>query len=557
MRRRALGIACGLSVASLFFTGAASAQAPATAPAAGSPSVAIKGIVFVPRPQDVAAGGVAEPTGQIDISRVPTLADPAAQAEIRKYLGLPVSEVLLGSLRAAVMKYYGSIDRPFVTVTVPKQDVTDGVVQIVVVEARLGKVSVEGNGYFSAAEYQNAIRLTPGQAIDNARLTADTDWLNTNQYRHAVIVATPGAEFGTTDLVVRAQDRLPLSVNFGFDDTGTKSTSIYRMSTGFDWGDAFWRGDDLNYEFTAAPDPTRLSQHALAYTFNLPWHDALSLSGSYATTNSLPSGITNTTGVTGTASLRYTRQLPGTQDFQQHLALGYDFKSTNNNILFGGVSVFPSTSEIDQFVLQYSGALTDPYGANNFTLTVVGSPGGMTAMNNNAAFQSQQAGATANYAYVRGFIERVTPLPWDFSWDTRLTAQISDAILLPSEQLIFGGYQSVRGFVDQGVTRDEGATLQNELRFPTLASGIARTLHINPDGDALVPFWFADIGGGRNHAEIPGTRTSWVTLSSTGPGLTWRISSYAAARFTWGIPLKRVGAVGPLLGPQFGLTVTF
>ena len=545
-----------LLVSVLLGAGAAAAQGTAV-PAAAAAHVAIKGIVFVPNPHGVVPGGVPEPAGQIDASRVPTLADPAAQAEIRKYLGLPVSEILLGSLRAAVMKYYASIDHPFTTVTVPKQDVTDGVVQIIVVEGKLGKVSAEGNDWFSAGEYESAVRLKPGQPINNAELSADTDWLNQNQYRHVVIVAQPGAEFGTTDLVVRAQDRRPITFNAGFDDTGTKSTSLYRMSTGFDWGDAFWRGDDLNYEFTAAPDPDRLSQHSLSYTFNLPWHDSLSLSGSYATTSSLPSGITNTTGVTGTASPRYNMPLPTVWGIRQSLSLGYDFKTTNNNILFGGVSVFPSTSEVDQFSATYSAGLADPYGATNATLLIVGSPGGLTPLNNNIAFQAQQAGAVANYAYTRVTLDRLTDLPQGFSWHSRVTGQLSSAILLPSEQLTFGGFQSIRGFVEQGVTRDEGVTWQNELRLPTLEAGTARLLHLDPESDALVPFWFFDIGGGRNHQELPGAPTSWVSLASTGPGVSWNVARNLSFRFTWGIPLMRVGAFIPRLAPQAALQLTF
>lgn len=545
-----------LLVSVLLGAGAAAAQGTAV-PAAAAAHVAIKGIVFVPNPHGVVPGGVPEPAGRIDASRVPTLTDPAAQAEIRKYLGLPVSEILLGSLRAAVMKYYASIDHPFTTVTVPKQDVTDGVVQIIVVEGKLGKVSVEGNDWFSAGEYESAVRLKPGQPINNAELSADTDWLNQNQYHHVVIVAQPGVEFGTTDLVVRAQDRRPITFNAGFDDTGTKSTSLYRMSTGFDWGDAFWRGDDLNYEFTAAPDPDRLSQHSLSYTFNLPWHDSLSLSGSYATTNSLPSGIINTTGVTGTASPRYNMLLPTVWGIRQSLSLGYDFKTTNNNILFGGVSVFPSTSEVDQFSATYSAGLADPYGATNATLLIVGSPGGLTPLNNSIAFQAQQAGAVANYVYTRVTLDRLTDLPQGFSWHSRLTGQLSSAILLPSEQLVFGGFQSIRGFVEQGVTRDEGVTWQNELRLPTLEAGTARLLHLDPEGDALVPFWFFDIGGGRNHQELPGTPTSWVSLASTGPGITWNVSRNLSFRFTWGIPLMRVGAFIPRLAPQAALQLTF
>lgn len=521
------------------------------------PGLVVRGIVFVPKADDVVTAGAPAPAGQVDTSRVPTLAAPAAQAEIRKYLGVQVGQFLLDSLRAAVLKYYASIDRPYVDVTIPQQDVTDGVVQVVVTESRLGTVTVQGNDYFSSDQYANAVRIAPGQPISNSELSADSDWLNQNQYRHAVIVAQPGDQIGTTDLVVRADDRLPFSVNFGADNTGTKTTSLYRLSAGFDWGNAFWRGDDLNYEFTSAPDPSVLSEHALSYTFNLPWHDSLSLSGGYATTRTIATGPSNTTGVTGTVSPRYNMILPTVWGIHQIFSIGFDYKSTNNNILFGGVNVFPTTSQVDQFVAVYSGNLADPFGSTSATLTLVGSPGGLSSLNNDAAFQAQQAGATANYVYARLSVDRLTNLPPYLTWDSRVTAQISDAILLPSEQLIFGGYQSVRGFEEQGAARDEGVVWQNELRGTGFQTGLAQYLSLDSGSDQLVPFWFFDIGGGQNHHEIPGTRTTWITLAGTGPGVRYSLSRNVNLRFSYGIPVIRTGAFVPLLGPQFGLQLTF
>ena len=73
--------------------------------------------------------------------------------------------------------------------------------------------------------------------------------------------------------------------------------------------------------------------------------------------------------------------------------------------------------------------------------------------------------------------------------------------------------------------------------------------------DELVPFLFVDYGAGWNHRDVDGS-SSWLMLSSIGPGVSWQIQRYLSARFTWGIPLQRQGGVGPLLGPQFGVQLT-
>ena len=82
-------------------------------------------------------------------------------------------------------------------------------------------------------------------------------------------------------------------------------------------------------------------------------------------------------------------------------------------------------------------------------------------------------------------------------------------------------------------------------------------LRLDPPDDTVVPFWFVDAGIGGNHQDFAGARHSWVELISTGPGLRWDVSRHATFRLTWGVPLVRVGAVGPLLGPQFGVQTTF
>ena len=250
------------------------------------------------------------PPGQYDASRVPALAAPEAQASLRRFIGLPLSQVLLNSLRAGIGQYYGSINRPFVSVAIPKQDVTDGVIQVVVLEGRLGKLSVQGNRWFDDAQYLDPVGLKPGDPIDNAELQAGIDQINSNSYRHATAAASAGAQPGDTDLTLQAQDRFPVSVSAGIDNTGNSSTGLYRAWTSLDWGNALWRGDDFNYRFTTNPeDPRLLKEHSFAYTTTLPWRDTLNLSGSIVDSDTRGDSLTETAGHDDYASLRYQLRL--------------------------------------------------------------------------------------------------------------------------------------------------------------------------------------------------------------------------------------------------------
>jgi hemolysin activation/secretion protein len=518
----------------------------------------IKGIVLLPRADDLVAKGVAEPANQIDASRIPALNAPAAQEALRRYIGLPIRQVLLDSLRGAIGQYYGSINRPFVSVAIPKQDVTDGVIQVVVIEGRVGKLGVQGNRWFDAAQYRDAVRLRPGDPIDNAELQSDIDSINRNPYRHATVAASAGAQPGDTDLTLQAQDRFPVGVSAGIDNTGNSSTGLYRAWTALDWGNAFWRGDDFNYRFTTNPeDPRLLKEHSFAYTSYLPWHDTLNLSGAIVDSDTRGDSLIETAGHDDYASLRYQHALPAFGPLTHTITLGYDFKSTNNNILFGGISIFPTTTQIDQFLAIYGATLPDAFGSTNLNLTLVGSPGGLTALNNTATFQTQQAGARADYLYGNIVLERLTDLPHGVTWDAKAIYQRSNGILLASEQLPFGGPAANRGFVTSGATRDEGFQMTHELRAPAIQPNLPRLFGGEGLGDRFVPFVFFDYGIGWNHP-APGTSDDfWLSEMTVGPGFTYQLDRLLSMRFTYGVPLQRVGFTGDTLRSQFSVTLTY
>ena len=267
--------------------------------------------------------------------------------------------------------------------------------------------------------------------------------------------------------------------------------------------------------------------------------------------------MTETAGHDDYASLRYQHALPNLGALTQTITAGYDFRSTNNNILFGGISVFPSTTEIDQFLGIYGASLPDAWGSTHLTVTLVGSPGGLTELNNTATFQTQQAGARADYIYGNAALERLTDLPYGVTWDAKAFYQLSGGILLASEQLPFGGPTINRGFVTSGATRDEGFQMIHELRAPAFQPNLPQRLGIKGVGDQFVAFVFFDYGIGWNH-HAPGTSNDlWLSEMAIGPGFTYQLDRYLAMRFTYGLPVQRVGFTGDTLRSQFSVTLTY
>ena len=101
----------------------------------------------------------------------------------------------------------------------------------------------------------------------------------------------------------------------------------------------------------------------------LPWHHDLTFFGSYVDARSdLSAASTNFNqfsqhGTSYQMSTRYDVPLPSPNQYVHHdFALGFDFKVSDNNLLFGGDTVTKSSPDIAQFVATYNALRRDPYG---------------------------------------------------------------------------------------------------------------------------------------------------------------------------------------------------
>jgi hemolysin activation/secretion protein len=193
---------------------------------------------------------------------------------------------------------------------------------------------------------------------------------------------------------------------------------------------------------------------------------------------------------------------------------------------------------VDQFVVAYDGTETDKYGQTTLNDQFYASPGNWGGNNNDAAFAMSHGGATSNYVYDTLALGRLTRLPGDWTLQLRATLQWASANLAPSEQLGFGGSDSVRGYDEREVNSDEGYLFSTELRTPAVSIG---GLFGHPevrDQLQFVGFW--DYGAAYNHALLAG-EPSEIPLSSLGAGVRYTINTYLSVRFDYAFQLLRTG----------------
>ena len=117
----------------------------------------------------------------------------------------------------------------------------------------------------------------------------------------------------------------------------------------------------------------------------------------------------------------------------------------------------------------------------------------------------------------------------------RSDVQLSASSLLSSEQFGLGGQQTVRGYRQDALLRDNGALLSAEARFPVLRFSEDSVVQVTPFLDAGVAWNKKDSPAGNN------------VLVGTGVGLLWQQDDRLTARLDWGIPLVNIDSSGDSL----------
>ena len=524
---------------------------------------ALKGIRFVGALNQIQPRGVA--TAGIDTDDLPFLDDPAFRADMQARLGKPLTFAGLGEITNAAIAQYRLNHRPLVDVVTPQQDVSSGVVQLAVIEFRLGSVKTEGNQWFSDSLLKRELDLSSGETIDDRVINRRIAELNDNPFRRVELLYQRGAQPGDTDILLQTEDRLPIRVYGGFQNNGTRELGLNRLFTGFNWGNAIWLDHQFNYQYTTSddaifgnpslpgrPDDPRFVAHSASYIVPLPWHHRLTFYGFYArSVPRLPSTFTQT-GVSDQASFRYSIPLVVSPTQSHEVRFGYDFKQSNNNLEFGGAQVSQGSADIHQLAFEYAGRIGDPWGSTSLNGLLIVSPGGITHDNSDAAFQSSgagRAGATANYVYGQIGAERLTALPWGTSWDLRGLVQRSASNLLSSEQFAIGGDTTVRGYDQDKALGDNGWLLVNELRSPVW------TLFAPSSdfSDRFQALGFVDVGHVASRTPQPNQPTH-ATLSSVGIGFRYALGRFVNIRADYGWQLTRL-APNPGPGSRGHLTL--
>jgi hemolysin activation/secretion protein len=339
-------------------------------------------------------------------------------------------------------------------------------------------------------------------------------------------------------VTIDGKDRFPMRFYAGYEDTGSRATGLERLFAGINIGNLFDRGHELGYQYTTNARVSGIGIHSAYWRIPLPNRDTLAFFGNYADYD-IDSGNTEQGSINWMAHVRYITPLPPWNSLRHGLELGFDFRRADNDLQVGGNTVYDDYIDVAQFAVQYGGRCEDRAGDTSFMFNVYWSPCSdfLTNHQNKEKYQAVRAGSQSEYVYGHASLERLWVLPKDWSLFNRLTAQVSDSRLPPTEQLGLGGYNTVRGFDEREVNSDQGLMATIELRTPRLDLGIVDEAKNIPSFLQFLAFF--DYGYARNRGSYPFERRTEDMLS-VGAGARLRISDNVHLRVDYGHKLEDV-----------------
>ena len=465
---------------------------------------------------------------------------------VEKYLHQSVSIASLNALARDVITFYKKGGRPVVDVSIPEQDITNGVVYVIVTEAKLGRVAYEGNRYFDSRVLGRYNTLRPGQHLNEYQMLDELRWYNESPFRRVNVEMRPGQSFGETDVVYKVKDRLPLQFYTGYDDTGTRATSLERLSVGAIWGNAFNRDHTLSYQLTASPNFKDTVAHSAVYTIPRANRDKFVMYGSYA--NNGPyihpfwqKGYYYEAGALYDKKLR-TRYLSQDKWYEHRVNFGFQFKEVTSTLDFGMPDVLPplnyDPAQIAQLAVGYNARLFDKHGLWSLGANLYVSPGGFSKGNSDSVMQKYRWGADSTYTYARVRLERYRDIcDRKFKLYLKGEGQAASGNLFITEQLGMGGTNSVRGYDSYQLNFDNALLFTAELQTAPKTLGLSRHLRTK-EQDMFQAVVFYDHGLGWNNHAGP-FDYKHESMNSIGLGFRYSLNPYFQVKFDYGWQLNR------------------
>lgn len=454
------------------------------------------------------------------------------------FTGREVTAEELEQARRAVTLHY--VDRGYVNsgAILPDQDPSGGVVTLRIVEGVLSGVELHGNDWLRDGFVLGRLRRWSGPPLNLVELQEGLQVLRQDPNVSQVNAELkPGNVPGESLLDLRVKDRQPFRLGLQFDNQRPPSVGSEQLWILASDLNVTGNSDPLEIRYGLVhnggngPEFSGVGNFEASYAIPVTRFDTtLQFRGSRLNTSLVEEPFASLLVDSVTSGYGLTVRQPLVRSASQEFAVsvGFDRRENFTELLGQPFNISPGAvgGEMVASVLRVSQewlrrgpdqviALRSTF---NFGLDAFGSTDNGIAGDPNGRFFSWLGQAQ----YIRRLFGTQSQLV------LRASGQWSGEPLLALEQMSVGGFDSVRGYLENQLVRDRGVVGSVEFRIP---------IAFNKAGAGalfLAPFF--DVGGAWDKGGSPGADT----LAGTGVGLLFTPSPKVSAQLYWGHRLRSV-----------------
>ncbi|NJR50444.1 MAG: BamA/TamA family outer membrane protein [Leptolyngbyaceae cyanobacterium CSU_1_3] len=441
----------------------------------------------------------------------------------------------LRNVADAITQLY--LNRGFITsrAVLVDQAIDDGLVKIRVVEGSLEKIDVEGTQRLKPDYVRSRIQLGAKVPLNKDRLEDQLRLLKADPlFENVEASLRPGTGLGQSILTLRVKESKAITGYIGVDNFSPPSVGSERLGGVFGYRNVTGIGDELSASYFRS---LQGGSNVFDFSYRVPINaknGTVQLRVSPSKSRIIASDFAAFDIRSQTTLYEVSYRQPIIRTPRQELALSLGFALQDGQTFLFNDTPFPfgigpdldgnSRTRVLKFGQDY--VRRDPQGAwglrSQFSL----------GLNVFDATTNDDPIPDGRFFSWLGQIQRVQRLSNDHLLIAQADVQLSPDSLLPSQQFVIGGGQSLRGYRQNARSGDNGFRFSLEDRISVLrdASGVP-TLQVVP---------FVEVGSVWNKSNNPNRLINETFLAAAGLGLIWEPVPRFTIRLDYAIPFVRL-----------------
>ncbi|MBW4636130.1 MAG: ShlB/FhaC/HecB family hemolysin secretion/activation protein [Iphinoe sp. HA4291-MV1] len=439
------------------------------------------------------------------------------------YTNHPITFAELFEVRTKITQLY--VKKGYITsgAFIPTQKLQEGTVEIQVIEGQVEDIKISGTRRLNPGYVRSRIALATGKPLNRERLLEALQLLQLNPLiENLSAELSAGSRPGVSLLEVRVREADTFNLQITLDNGRSPTVGSFRRQIQVSEANLFGWGDGVIAAYTNT-DGSNTFDFSYSVPFN-PRNGTATFSFGISESDVIERPFNILDIQSNSRYYELTLRQPIIQSPTHELALGLSAtrRESEANYIDGEIP-FPAFG-------------ADEEGKTRVTAVRFFQEWTSRSSQEVLAFRSQfslglDAFDSNSFFTWRGQAQWVRLLARDTVLLLRGDVQLADRPLVPFEQFGLGGLESVRGYRQDALLKDNGIFASAEVRIPIVRFSKRNSLL------QVTPFFDVGTGWNRSGRPSPNFELDTNTLVSAGLGLRLQLEDWLTARLDWGIPI--------------------